>query len=142
MNKFQISKKACLPMRQGFTLIELLIVIAIIGILAGVVLVSSQSAVNKSKRASALTTAASTLPEIVICQDDGGNISACSSMDCSTVNICSASGHTATWPDITKTGWTFDVAATGNAAISAMTFRLTKASETTITCNMVTNKCE
>src|SRR3989344_2958488 len=57
---------------KGFTLIELLIVIAIIGILASITLVSLNSARNRANRASALASAASIMPELVTCADDGG----------------------------------------------------------------------
>ena len=137
--KFQVSK-------TGFTLVELMIVIAIIGILAGVVLVSSQSATLKAKRASALTTVSSALPEIVTCQDDGGDINGPANASTGGNTICSlgvAGGHSATWPDISKTSWTYNVVGgtlATNANIGTMTFKLVKGSGM-ITCDYAANGC-
>lgn len=80
--------------KKGFTLIELLIVIAIIGILASVILVSTSSAQNKAKNASARSSLRSALTYMVLCVNGG-----------STVKAYAASGDVCTDNTVTDAKW-------------------------------------
>jgi prepilin-type N-terminal cleavage/methylation domain-containing protein len=62
--------------KKGFTLIELLVVVAIIGVLAGIVLVSLNSARDKADKSSLQSTLASVMPVASMCVNEGGTISA------------------------------------------------------------------
>lgn len=124
--------------KKGFTLIELLIVIAIIGILSGVVTVSVAGGKDKANTAAAIATLSSILPEIVTCQDDNGGISLYNTAN----NICTAAGHDVKWPNIARTGYSVTAPAAANPAISSYTFTATKQDNPTITCSYSANSCD
>lgn len=102
--------------KLGFTLVELLLVMAIIGIMAGVIMVGMGSSRKKARVTSALKTADSVVAEAAECYLKNGTFSGPGSPSLGGGIICS--GGTGVWPELTKKcnysnfnagGFTFDI---------------------------------
>ncbi|MDQ1284259.1 MAG: hypothetical protein QG620_607 [Patescibacteria group bacterium] len=149
--KTTITNRRYLSASRGFTLIELLVIVAIIGVLAAIMMVSLQGGRRKAARASVLSSMASVMRELTSCDDSLGEATAAAPTGGTTVvccadNTCASamSGHDATWPNISNTSWSYNTPLEGTSLAGGdYQYSASSADGTeTIVCNFSDKNCQ
>jgi len=121
--------------RKGFTLVELLLVMAIIGILAGIIMIGMSSSRKRSKVTAALETANSVKSELAHCYLNNATVDNWGNASTGGGTICPGAGD---WPDLSKTKCTYG----GYTSTHILTINCPDNDDATITCNIPEGKCE
>jgi len=128
--------------KKGFTLIELLVVVAIIAILAGIVLVSLSSARDRSRKASLQSTVASVMPVVAMCVNDGGTVSAPTSVTAGGGSICSLADIDEPWPGLAHiTGANYEYITIDDGSDDADVITAGEGTTVIVSCSIATGSC-
>ncbi|HBB36654.1 MAG: hypothetical protein UX02_C0001G0019 [Candidatus Moranbacteria bacterium GW2011_GWC1_45_18] len=86
--------------KTGFTLIELMVAVAIIGILAGVVLVQMQGYAKDARATKAIAQLSSVIPSMYSCWGNGGKVNVPGQNG--GADVCSTNPSYGKWPNFTS----------------------------------------
>lgn len=128
--------------KKGFTLIELLVVVAIIAILAGIVLVSLNSARDRSRKASLQSTVASVMPVVAMCVNDGGTVQGPTSNTTGAGAICSLTDIDEEWPGLSHiAGVVYQFITVDDGADATDVVTAGVGTTVVVSCSMSTGSC-
>jgi prepilin-type N-terminal cleavage/methylation domain-containing protein len=135
--------------RPGFTLVELLVIIGIIGILASIIFVRLATGKEKAQRASALSSLSGLMNEFTYCSTEDGEATDSApvggtTLVCCTDSSCSdaVTGHDGTWPDISPTGFSYDVPSGALSSDDYIYSATNAATSVTLTCDYFKKSCQ
>lgn len=131
------------PTRKKRTWIVILaIIISVgilaIGILAKIILVSTNSMKEKADQSMVAYEEERIINEIKVCKLDGGNVNAYQVNNA----ICDAPYHGVTWPDTSSLGYKLNAPAAENAALATYSFILSKEGAPNIVCSLAEGNCK